>query len=71
MTPSDRYRTQAVRAWLAAGSEELSPRVLENVLRGFLPRTSTDPIGRLPGPSSAPSPPVLRSVLRLSCWWLP
>ena len=35
MTPSDRYRTQAVRAWLAAEARRLSPRVLENVLREF------------------------------------
>ena len=34
-------RTQAVRAWLAAGSEELSPRVRDNVLREF-PATNQD-----------------------------
>ena len=41
MTRADQDRTQAVRAWLAAGSEELSPRVLENVLREF-PATNQD-----------------------------
>jgi hypothetical protein len=35
MTRADVDRTGFVRAWLAAGSEELSPRVLENVLREF------------------------------------
>jgi hypothetical protein len=33
MTRPDVDRTPAIRAWLAAGSEEISPRVLEGVLR--------------------------------------
>ena len=35
MTRMDMDRTRAVRAWLVGGSEELSPRVRENVLREF------------------------------------
>ncbi len=35
MTRMDPDRTQAVRGWLAAGSDELSPRVRDNVLREF------------------------------------
>jgi hypothetical protein len=35
MTGMDMDRTRAVRAWLAGGSEELSPRVRDNVLREF------------------------------------
>ena len=41
MTRADLDRTRIVRAWLAAGSEELSPRVLDNVLREF-PVTNQD-----------------------------
>jgi hypothetical protein len=35
MTREEMDRTRAVRAWLGAGSDELSPRVLEGVLRDF------------------------------------
>jgi len=41
MTRADLDRAGVVRAWLAAGSEELSPRVLDNVLREF-PATNQD-----------------------------
>jgi hypothetical protein len=41
MTRADLDRTSAVRAWLAAGTDDLSPRVLENVLREF-PATNQD-----------------------------
>ena len=41
MTRAELDRTRVVRAWLAVGSEELSPRVLENVLREF-PATNQD-----------------------------
>ena len=41
MTRADLDRTRVVRDWLAAGSEELSPRVLDNVLREF-PATNQD-----------------------------
>ena len=41
MTRLDLDRARVVRAWLAAGGEELSPRVRENVLREF-PATNQD-----------------------------
>ena len=41
MTRTDLDHTRVVRAWLAVGSEELSPRVLDNVLREF-PATNQD-----------------------------
>ena len=41
MTRADLDRTRVVRDWLAAGSEELSPRVLDNVMREF-PATNQD-----------------------------
>ena len=70
MTRADLDRTQAVRAWLAAGGEELSPRVRDNVLREF-PATNQDRphwAARLAS-DPAPSLSVLRSVLRsLSRW---
>ena len=41
MTRADLDRTRVIRAWLATGSEELSSRVLDNVLREF-PATNQD-----------------------------
>jgi hypothetical protein len=41
-------RTRTVRAWLAAGTEELSPRVLESVLREFPSRNQDTPYWATP-----------------------